>query len=224
MQLVLTNELLLEAYRQGLFPMAYNFGSPVIHWVCPELRGQLSIPHMHIPRSLRKDVRKALKNPAIQIKINTAFERVIALCGETTDDRPETWINTSIKEAFINLHKQGHAHSVEYWQNGDLLGGLYGLSIGATFCGESMFSRTPNASKIALVHLVARLWAGGYQLLDTQFTNDHLEQFGVYEVPHEDYIKALNETLNMDADFTAGNRSEEDIITDYFAMRARQTL
>lgn len=201
MQLVLTSELLLEAYRQGLFPMAYNAGSPVIHWVCPEMRGQLSITKMHIPRSLKKEVRRALKDPAISIRIDTAFEDVIRLCGESVPERPETWINRPIRDAFIDLHYKGHAHSVEYWESGQLQGGLYGLSVGAVFCGESMFSRTANASKIALVHLAARLWRGGYEILDTQFTNDHLRQFGVYEVPHSDYFAQLAKVAAKRADF-----------------------
>jgi leucyl/phenylalanyl-tRNA--protein transferase len=219
MQLVLTSELLLEAYRQGLFPMAYNSGSPIIHWVCPELRGQLSITEMHIPRSLRKAVRKALKTPSTEIKINTAFEQVIALCGETTQSRPETWINGPIEKAFIDLHNEGHAHSIEYWENGALTGGLYGLSIGSAFCGESMFSRAPNASKIALVHLVARLWAGGYTILDTQFTNEHLEQFGVFEIPHKEYIENVHKAVIEEAGFLLTGVSEREIIENYFTMR-----
>ena len=219
MQLVLTNELLLEAYRQGLFPMAYNAGSPFIHWVCPEMRGQLSISDMHIPRSLRKDVRKALKNESIEIKIDTAFEKVIQGCAEIHESRPETWINDQIMEAFINLHHGGHAHSVEYWENDTLKGGVYGLRLGAVFCGESMFSRVPNASKIALVHLAARLWKGGFDILDTQFTNDHLEQFGIYEVPHKTYSKAVKIAAEKEADFYLEGLSEDDIIKEYFEMR-----
>lgn len=141
--MVLTSELLLEAYRQGLFPMAYNSGSPIIHWVCPELRGQLSITNMHIPRSLRKAVRKALKDPSIEIKIDTAFEQVIAACGESTPERPETWINPSIEHAFIDMHNKGHAHSVEFWYDGALKGGLYGLELGGAFCGKACSRAIP---------------------------------------------------------------------------------
>ena len=219
MQLVLTSELLLEAYRQGLFPMAYNSGSPIIHWVCPEMRGQLSITDMHIPRSLAKAVRKAVKDPSVEIKIDTAFEEVIAACGESTPDRPETWINTAIERAFNEMHAKGHAHSVEFWHEGTLKGGLYGLELGGAFCGESMFSRHTNASKIALVHLAARLWQGGFDLLDTQFTNEHLEQFGVYELPHQDYIERLNVAAAKRADFKLAEVSEAALIDDYFKMR-----
>jgi len=217
--LVLTSELLLEAYRQGLFPMAYNSGSPVIHWVCPEMRGQLSITDMHIPRSLRKAVRKAVKDPSVEIKIDTAFEEVIAACGESTPDRPETWINSSIERAFIEMHKKGHAHSIEFWHEGILKGGLYGLELGGAFCGESMFSRYTNASKIALVHLAARLWKGGFEILDTQFTNEHLEQFGVYEVSHNDYIERLSLATSKHANYMLEGISEASLIADYFKMR-----
>lgn len=217
--MVLTSELLLEAYRQGLFPMAYNSGSPIIHWVCPEMRGQLSITDIHIPRSLRKAVRKALKDPAIEIKIDTAFEHVIAACGESTPERPETWINAAIERAFNEMHKKGHAHSVEFWHEDELKGGLYGLELGGAFCGESMFSRHTNASKIALVHLAARLWRGGFDLLDTQFTNAHLEQFGVYELPHQDYIERLSVAAAERADFKLEGIGEDTLITDYFKMR-----
>lgn len=220
MQLVLTNELLLEAYRQGLFPMAYSAGSPYIHWVCPEMRGQLSITDMHIPRSLKKDVRQALRSPDVKILINTDFEGVIKGCAGEDINRPETWINDQIRKAFIALHKKGHAHSVEYWENGLLKGGLYGLALGGAFFGESMFSRTDNASKICLVHLAARLWRGGFTLLDTQFINDHLKQFGVYEVPHAEYVEELQETAQRKADFLLSGIREDKLIEDYFEMRS----
>lgn len=219
MQLVLTSELLLQAYAMGLFPMAYSAGSPFIHWVCPEMRGQLSIADMHIPRSLKKAVRQSMKNPSIEIKIDTAFEDVILGCAEVKDDRPETWINDQILDAFINLHEEGHAHSVEYWEDGELMGGLYGLRLGSVFCGESMFSRTANASKITLVHLAARLWKGGFQVLDTQFINDHLEQFGIYEVPHKEYLNIVKSAKDFKADFYLEGFSEKKILDEYFAVR-----
>jgi leucyl/phenylalanyl-tRNA--protein transferase len=217
MQLVLTTELLLEAYRQGLFPMAYNANSPFIHWVCPEMRGQISITEMHIPRRLRKTVHQM----PYEIRIDTAFDEVIKACAKSANNRPETWINDSIIKAYNGLHKDGHAHSVECWnrEDGTLIGGLYGLAIGGAFFGESMFSRARDASKIALVHLVARLWAGGFTLLDTQFVNDHLEQFGVYEIPNEDYQKRLAPALGENADFLMTGKSEKKLITDYFEMR-----
>lgn len=219
MQLVLTNEILLEAYRQGLFPMAYSAGSPFIHWVCPDMRGQLSIHNMHIPKSLKKEVLKTIRSDNIKIFIDRDFQGVIEFCAEDHESRPETWINDQIMDAFINLHKEGHAHSVEYWQDGELKGGLYGLKIGGLFCGESMFSRVPNASKICLVHLVARLWRGGFKLLDTQFVNDHLTQFGVYEIAHKIYVEQVKKAAVLETDFFLEGVSEEQIIKDYFAMR-----
>ena len=215
MQPVLTPELILKAYQNGLFPMAYSADSPHINWICPEQRGQLSITDMHIPRSLLKRV----KQQAYDVRIDTAFDQVITACAEDAPDRPETWINDSIKDVFGKLHTMGHAHSVECWHDGELLGGLYGLKIGGAFFGESMFSRATDASKVALVHLVARLWAGDFQMLDTQFVNDHLEQFGVYEVAHADYRTELDSVLALQADFTLKNTPESDILTNYLAMR-----
>ncbi|MFP4313094.1 MAG: leucyl/phenylalanyl-tRNA--protein transferase [Alphaproteobacteria bacterium] len=219
MQLVLTSAVLIEAYKQGLFPMAYSAGSPFIHWVCPEMRGQLSIPDLHISKSLKKEVNKALKNPDIEIKIDSAFEDVIRGCAQENASRPETWINEQIIEAFTMLHENGYAHSVEYWKNSTLQGGLYGLKIGGLFCGESMFSRTSNASKICLVHLAARLWKGGFQILDTQFTNDHLEQFGVYEIPHKTYVQAIKKAASLNTDWELQGISEQILIQDYFEMK-----
>ena len=224
MQIVLTPELILQAYAQGLFPMAYNAESPYVHWICPEERGQLSIEDIHFSKKLVKTVRQA----PYTIKINHDFSGVIAMCAETTSERPETWINESIRDVFIKLHKMGHAHSIEAWretEDGDeLVGGLYGLAIGGAFFGESMFSRATDASKIALVHLVARLWKGGFTLLDTQFVNDHLKQFGVYEVTHEQYQMQLEEAVAVEADFLLNSEdvNERDLVTAYFEMRKRQ--
>jgi len=226
MQLVLTPELILDAYSQGLFPMAYSAGSPYVHWVCPEERGQLSITNIHFSKSLKRKIR----NEPYTIKINSDFSGVIAMCAENTDTRPETWINDSIRDVFIKLHHQGHAHSIEAWQEHDdeeiLVGGLYGLAIGGAFFGESMFSRATDASKIALAHLVARLWRGGFTLLDTQFINDHLKQFGVYEVTHEQYKMQLDESVNVPADFHLHGREidENDLVKAYFEMRTAQDI
>lgn len=211
MQLVLTTELLIAAYRQGLFPMAYSAGSPYIHWVCPPLRGQLPIADLHIPRSLKKTLRKG----EYTVTIDKSFEAVIGLCAQSVDSRPETWINNPIIKAYTGLHHDGIAHSVEIWRERELVGGLYGLQIGAAFFGESMFSRATDASKVALVHLVARLWKGGFQMLDTQFVNDHLQQFGVYEVPHREYIRALRQVIEMEADFELKGMKEQDILNEY---------
>ena len=215
MQPVLTPDLILKAYQNGLFPMAYSADSPHINWICPDQRGQLSITDMHIPRSLLKRV----KQQTYEVRIDTAFDQVITACAEDAPDRPETWINDSIKDVFGQLHQMGHAHSVECWHDGELLGGLYGLKIGGAFFGESMFSRATDASKVALVHLTARLWAGGFKMLDTQFVNDHLEQFGVYEIDHADYMTELTNILAVQADFTLKNTLESDILSNYLAMR-----
>ena len=225
MQLVLTPDLILEAYTQGLFPMSYSADSPYVHWVCPEQRGQLSILDIHLPKRLIKTIR----NASHIIKINTDFSAVIAMCAETDETRPETWINDSIRDVFIQLHKSGHAHSVEVWdvQNREevLVGGLYGLAIGGAFFGESMFSRRTDASKIALTHLVARLWKGGFSLLDTQFVNDHLKQFGVYEVSHEQYKMQLDEAVSTQGDFLLQDCdvSEDALVREYLEMRSARS-
>lgn len=198
----MTPEIILAAYSQGLFPMAENAHTPYVHWICPKKRGQISIPSMHIPHSLRKSVqRMRISGHPYDIRINTDFHSVITACAAEHPTRPQTWINTPILDVFCALHEQGHAHSVECWQNENMVGGLYGLSLGGAFFGESMFSRTTNASKVCLVHLVAHLWAQGYILLDTQFVNDHLQQFGVYELPYNSYMKHLESALALRVDF-----------------------
>jgi leucyl/phenylalanyl-tRNA--protein transferase len=215
MQLVLTPELVLEAYREGLFPMAVNADSPFIHWVRPDERGQLSIPGLHIPRRLKD----ALRRHDFTITTDHAFDRVIAACAMPGPKRPETWINPSIMKVFCELHARGHAHSVECWRGDELVGGIYGLEIGGAFFGESMFSRATNASKIALVHLTARLWKAGFTLFDTQFVNDHLMQFGVFETSHGAYLEVLQTAMVRATDFTLAGQSEDHILADYLAMR-----
>jgi leucyl/phenylalanyl-tRNA--protein transferase len=218
MQLVLTPELLMEAYRQGLFPMAYNSGSPFIHWVCPEERGQLSIQDLHLSRKLKKTIHK---NP-FDIRVDTDFAGVVAACADPTPARPETWINASIFKVFCELHARGAAHSVECWRDGKLVGGVYGLALGGAFFGESMFSRETDASKIALFHLMARLWKGRFTLFDTQFVNDHLKQFGAYELKHDDYKKRLDAAMSVDADFDLDGQDQTKIMADYLEMREAQ--
>ena len=217
MQLVLTPELVLEAYREGLFPMAVNADSPFIHWVRPDERGQLSIPGLHIPRRLKD----ALRRHDFTITTDHAFDRVIAACAQPGPKRPETWINPSIQKVFCELHARGHAHSVECWRGDELVGGIYGLEIGGAFFGESMFSRATNASKIALVHLTARLWKAGFTLFDTQFVNDHLMQFGVFETSHAAYSTALQIAITHKTNFALAGLSEESILSDYCAMREK---
>jgi leucyl/phenylalanyl-tRNA---protein transferase len=195
----ITPQVLLQAYAAGVFPMAESADDPSLYWVEPEERGVIPLDGFHISRSLRKRV----KQKPYEIRIDTAFAAVMAKCAETTEARKETWINRRILSLYTQLHKIHCAHSVEAWQDGELVGGLYGVKIGAAFFGESMFSRATDASKVALVHLVARLNHGGFQLLDAQFINKHLLQFGIKAVAKRDYHRLLEAALDVDADFAA---------------------
>jgi len=179
--------------------MADSAQATDVRWVDPAWRGILPLDTFHVPRRLRRTVRRQ----QFDIRVDSAFETVMRLCAEPTPNRPKTWINNGILEAYVALHRQGGAHSVEAWRDGRLVGGLYGVSIGAAFFGESMFSRATAASKGALVHLVARLRAGGYRLLDAQFGNNHLIQFGVLEIPRTEYHRLLDAALRHEADFLA---------------------
>ncbi len=188
----LTPEVLLRAYSIGLFPMAESADDPEIFWVEPEMRGIIPLDSFHVSKSLAKTIRKA----PFEIRINTAFEAVMAACAEPAPDRPTTWINETIKSLYSSLHRIGHAHSVEAWEDGKLVGGLYGVSLGSAFFGESMFSRRTDASKICLVHLVERLRAKGFTLLDTQFTTEHLKTFGAIDIPRAQYTRLLEKAMN----------------------------
>ncbi|MGE0724124.1 MAG: leucyl/phenylalanyl-tRNA--protein transferase [Alphaproteobacteria bacterium] len=183
----LSPDILLRAYSVGLFPMAESADDPRLFWVDPDVRGILPLDGFHLPRRLARRLRA---NP-FRVRVDGDFAAVVAGCAERTDRRSETWINGEIRRLYIDLHRQGHAHSVECWQDGALAGGLYGVRIGGAFFGESMFSRVTDASKIALVHLVARLRRGGFRLLDTQFVTRHLAGFGALEVPREAYRALL---------------------------------
>lgn len=215
MQLVLTPELVIEAYKQGLFPMAYSTGSPLIHWLRPERRGQLSIPQVHIPRRLKD----SLKAAPYDVRIDTAFSDVVAACAAPGPKRPESWINQPIMDVFCELQARGHAHSVECWHDAQLIGGVYGLAVGQAFFAESMFFKKRDASKIALMHLIARLWRGGFTLLDTQFVNPHLKKFGAFEISNEDYQAVLCDAVARDADFELAGLVEETILKDYLKFR-----
>jgi leucyl/phenylalanyl-tRNA---protein transferase len=193
----ITPQVLLKAYTAGIFPMAESADDPALYWIEPEERGVIPLKGFHISRSLRKAVRQM----PFEIRIDTAFEAVISACAEKTDTRDVTWINSRILKLYTQLHKMGCCHSVESWQDGKLVGGLYGVRIGGAFFGESMFSRTTNASKIALVHLVARLNFGGFKLLDAQFLNSHIAQFGTYTILKKDYRPILDEALDGTGDF-----------------------
>lgn len=187
----LTPELLLRAYSIGLFPMAESADDPEIFWVEPEVRGIIPLNDFHISKSLAK----AIRQKPFEIRFDTAFEQVLDKCAEPTPDRPSTWINQTIRDLYTTLFHMGHAHSVEAYEGGELVGGLYGVSLGAAFFGESMFSRRSNASKISLVYLVERLKTQGFVLLDTQFTTDHLKTFGAIDMPKDVYETVLQSAM-----------------------------
>jgi len=197
MSSTLTADQILRAYALGVFPMARQHDDPKLYWVDPEKRGILPLADFHLPRSLKK----VLKRQEFDLRIDTAFDQVLELCAQSTARRPETWINAEIVRLFTDLHHAGLAHSVESWQDGKLVGGLYGLSLGSAFFGESMFSRATDASKVALAYLVAVMKKGGYTLLDTQFVTDHLAQFGAIEIPRRDYLRLLAQALDRPASF-----------------------
>lgn len=188
----LTPEILLRAYSIGLFPMAESADDPELFWVQPDMRGIIPLDGLHVSRSLAKAIRKS----TLDIRINTAFRDVMIKCGEPADDRPSTWINETILDLYGQLHRMGHAHSVEAFDGNVLVGGLYGVSLGAAFFGESMFSRQTNASKICLVHLVERLRARRFRLLDTQFTTEHLKSLGAIDVPKAQYEMMLADAVS----------------------------
>jgi leucyl/phenylalanyl-tRNA---protein transferase len=187
----LTPEILLEAYAAGIFPMADAADDPELFWVDPTRRGVLPLDAFHVPRRLARLVRQ----DRFAVCCDTAFEGVMCGCAESNEKRPNTWINREILRLYGALFARGAAHSVECWLEGDLVGGLYGVSLGAAFFGESMFSRVTDASKVALVHLAARLRLGGYRLLDTQFLTPHLAQFGGTEISRARYHRLLAEAL-----------------------------
>lgn len=209
----ITTDDVLNAYRCGLFPMADSADSDEFYWYDPPRRGQLPIAEIHIPRRLR---RKVLQFP-FTVKIDTAFADVVDACAapDKGKKREKTWINAGIRDLFVELNERGYAHSVECWQDGTLAGGLYGMAIGGAFMGESMFSGARDASKIALVHLCARLWKGGFTVLDTQFINDHLEQFGAYEIRREEYLKQLQDALAVNADFNLSGVDEREMVKEF---------
>jgi leucyl/phenylalanyl-tRNA--protein transferase len=193
----LSPDLLLQAYAVGLFPMGERRDDPTLYWIDPEERAILPLDGFHMPRRLKRTVR----SNRFDIRCDTAFTDVMRACAEPAANRRESWINEPILQLYSALFQRGQAHSVEAWREGKLIGGLYGVSLGGAFFGESMFSRETDASKVALVHLVARLKAGGYVLLDCQFVTDHLRQFGVIEISRDVYRKKLAKALKLDARF-----------------------
>jgi leucyl/phenylalanyl-tRNA--protein transferase len=211
-------ELLLRAYSVGVFPMADSRDATDIFWVEPKKRGILPLDRFHLSHSLRK----TLRSERFAVTADRSFTRVVAACAKPDAGRPETWINGQIEEAYGILHRRGHAHSIEVWRadaiGDDLVGGLYGVSLGRAFFGESMFSRATDASKVALAHLVARLRMGGYKLLDCQFITDHLASLGAIEIGRADYRALLDEALGAGVAVTAGALSSVASSGDFFAV------
>jgi leucyl/phenylalanyl-tRNA--protein transferase len=191
--------LMLRAYQAGLFPMAETRRGDRLYWLDPELRGVLPLDGFHLPRRLLRTV----LSDRFEVSSDRDFAAIIAGCAAPAPGRDETWINREIEHLFGELFRMGHAHTVECRENGILVGGLYGVSIGGVFFGESMFSRARDASKVALVHLVARLRITGFTLLDTQFVTDHLAQFGAVEIPRDDYKARLAAAVSLPVPWTA---------------------
>ncbi len=195
----ITPQVLLKAYRCGIFPMAESADEPALYWIEPQHRGILPLDAISIPRRLARTIR----NRPYEIRVDTNFDAVIRGCSEEKPGRSSTWINTRIHGLYRDLFDLGHCHSIEAWQGDQLVGGLYGVALGGSFFGESMFSTARDASKIALSYLMARLIHGGFVLLDTQFVTPHLMQFGAREVDREDFHRLLEKALEHDGDFNA---------------------
>jgi len=196
----LNADLLLRAYAAGIFPMADSADDPELFWVDPELRGVLPLDGFHLSKRLARTIR----SNHFEVRCDSDFATTIRGCAESTEQRPKTWINQEIVTLYTAFNRQGFAHSVECWCDGVLAGGLYGVSLGAAFFGESMFSRQRDASKVALAHLVAMLRRGGFTLLDVQFVTPHLRRFGAIEIPRAEYHRRLAAALQRKAHFAGG--------------------
>lgn len=192
----LSIERLLLAYRSGIFPWPI-FADDLMTWFSPDPRAILELDELYVSRSLAKKIRKGV----FEVRFDTAFAQVLEGCAAPTPDRPSTWITDDIARAYLRLHRAGHAHSVECWAGGELVGGLYGVAIGGFFAGESMFSRMTDASKVALVHLVERLRSRGYVLLDIQQATRHLLSLGAREIPRATYLERLSTAIEADCAF-----------------------
>jgi leucyl/phenylalanyl-tRNA--protein transferase len=190
-------DLLLKAYASGVFPMAESASDPEVFWVRPETRGVIPLDAFHLPKSLAKTIRRG----RFTVTIDQDFGGVIDGCAEARVERRNTWINGPIREAYVELHRRGSCHSVEAWHEGQLAGGLYGVTLGRAFFGESMFSRERDASKVCLARLVDRLRERQFELLDTQFTTEHLKRFGAIDVPRRKYEQLLEKALEGSATF-----------------------
>jgi leucyl/phenylalanyl-tRNA---protein transferase len=195
--LEITPELLLQAYRIGVFPMGERRDDPKLYWLDPRLRAILPLDRFHLPKRLARTLRQGV----FEVRADSDFSGVMRACAEPRPGHPESWINEPIVDLYGELHRRGHAHSVECRVDGRLVGGLYGVSIGAVFFGESMFSRERDASKVALVHLVARLIKGGFRLLDCQFMTEHLRSFGAIEISREEFRGLLADAIDGTASF-----------------------
>jgi leucyl/phenylalanyl-tRNA--protein transferase len=190
MATIIPPDILLDFYRRGVFPMAMD---GELRLFSPDPRGVIPLEKFRVPHGSRK----TLRDPEWKVTVNAAFEEVVLGCAE----RDETWIDETIFGSYAELHHLGHAHSIEVWRDGELAGGLYGVAIGAAFCGESMFSRVPGASKVALANLVERLRGRGFVLLDTQWVTPHLEKFGACEIPRSEYLEKLAKAVEMKTSF-----------------------
>jgi leucyl/phenylalanyl-tRNA--protein transferase len=195
----ITPQVLLKAYGCGIFPMAESAEDTALYWIEPQQRGVLPLDTVHVPRRLAR----TLRSEAFEVRIDTEFDAVIEGCAAARSGRTSTWINSRIRQLYRALFDEGFCHTVETWESGKLVGGLYGVALGGAFFGESMFSYARDASKVALMHLAARLRFGGFQLLDTQFVTDHLRQFGTVEVDRVEFQDMLDRALEADADFHA---------------------
>ena len=193
----LNEQTILKGYSLGIFPMSESFDDPKIYWINPKKRGIIPIKDFKISKNLKKEIKKN----KFKITINKNFNKVITNCAKKTKNRPKTWINKKIIDSYSNLHEIGHAHSIEAWFQNKLVGGLYGVSLGSAFFGESMFSTMPNASKICLVYLIANLNKKGFTLLDTQFVNPYLKKLGAIEISRKKYLKILGNSLKKNIDF-----------------------
>lgn len=212
----LPTHIILDAYREGIFPMAESAEDDIFAFYKPHMRGLIPIAGLHIPSKLLKKIRRG----GYRVTIDQAFRDIIDGCAAATDRRSKTWINTPIRNVFVQLHREGHAHSVEVWnEKGQLAGGLYGLSIGAVFCGESMVSFEEDASKIALVYLCAALHHCGYTVLDTQFINPHLLQFGAYEMKQEEYEALIGAEMNRQPQNITNVRLDAALLASYLSTR-----
>ncbi|WIY54280.1 leucyl/phenylalanyl-tRNA--protein transferase [Devosia sp. YIM 151766] len=200
----ITPELIVRAYRSGIFPMAEDAADEDLFWVSPEQRGIVPLDDFHVSRSLRKAMRKS----GWTIRVDTDWDAVVDGCATIGADRHTTWINGTIRAVYGKLFHRGIAHTVEVWDGTELVGGLYGLAIGAAFFGESMFHRRTDASKMAMAHLVERLRAGGFQLLDTQFLTDHLASLGGIEIPRAEYEDRLGRALSLAGDWNEWDRRQ----------------